>query len=225
MQYWSIAIDGPSGAGKSTLAKYLADSLNFLYVDTGAIYRTVGLHICQAGIDPCDGVAVGKELSSVSIAMTHKPGEGQRMYLNGTDVTEAIREHQISWYASRVSAIPEVRTFLLDMQRRFAREGSVVMDGRDIGTVVLPEADLKIYLTASAESRAQRRYLELQGRGEETPLSQVLEDVLERDQRDFQREIAPLRQAEDAVVLDTTEWGLEESCARALELVQERLGV
>lgn len=225
MKYQSIAIDGPSGAGKSTLARYLAGELGFLYVDTGAIYRTLGLHVCRAGLDPYDGAAVTQELGAISITMAHRPESGQRMYLNGEDVSEAIREHQISWYASRVSAIPEVRALLLEMQRRFAREGNVVMDGRDIGTVVLPEADVKLYLTASAEDRARRRHRELLERGEETPLSQVLEDVLERDQRDLERESAPLRQAEDAVVLDTTGMGLEESCTRALELVRERLGV
>ena len=223
MKYQSIAIDGPSGAGKSTLAKYLADTLGFLYVDTGAIYRTLGLHVCRMKLDPMDGRRVMEALASIRITLAHSETGGQRMYLNGEDVTDAIREHQISWYASRVSAIPEVRTFLLEMQRQFAREGNVVMDGRDIGTVVLPQADLKIYLTASPEDRARRRYLELLERGQKAEPAQVLRDVLERDRQDVERETAPLRQAADAVVLDTTGIGLEESFQRALTLARKTL--
>ena len=223
MKYQSIAIDGPSGAGKSTLAKYLADTLGFLYVDTGAIYRTLGLHVCRMKLDPTDGRRVMEALASIRITLAHSETGGQRMYLNGEDVTDAIREHQISWYASRVSAIPEVRTFLLEMQRQFAREGNVVMDGRDIGTVVLPQADLKIYLTASPEDRARRRYLELLERGQQAEPAQVLRDVLERDRQDVERETAPLRQAADAVVLDTTGIGLEESFQRALTLARKTL--
>lgn len=224
MNYRSIAIDGPSGAGKSTLAKAMAQELNYLYVDTGAIYRTVGLSVCRRGMDPSDGCAVAEILPELDIGMGYGEDGLQHMFLNGEDVTTAIRQHEISDYASKVSAIPAVRAFLLEMQRKLARENHVIMDGRDIGTVVLPNADLKIFLTADAEDRAQRRFLELQQRGQQADYETVLKDVIQRDRQDTEREIAPLRQAEDAVLVDTTGVDLEGSRVMLRELIQERFG-
>jgi len=225
MKYRSIAIDGPSGAGKSTMAKSLAKELGFLYVDTGAIYRTVGLEVCRRGINPADGTAVSAILPEVEISMGYGDDGLQHMYLGGEDVTAAIRQHEISDYASKVSAVPAVRAFLLEMQRKLARENHVIMDGRDIGTVVLPEADLKIFLTAAAEDRAMRRFLELQQRGQVTEYETILRDVIQRDKQDSEREIAPLRQAEDAVLADTTGIGLEESHAMLRNMICERFGL
>ena len=223
MKYRSIAIDGPSGAGKSTLAKQLARELGFLYVDTGAIYRTVGLFAKQENTAPDDGQAVAALLPRLDIRMAYDGDGLQRMYLNGADVTDDIRRNEISYYASRVSAIPEVRAFLLDMQRRLAREHDVIMDGRDIGTVVLPGADLKIYLTADAADRAHRRYLELLERGEQVDEAQILRDVVERDECDAHRAVSPLKKAEDAVVVDTTGNSREESFGQLLAVIRENL--
>lgn len=224
MKYRSIAIDGPCGAGKSTLAKRLARELGFLYVDTGAIYRTVGLSARRRGIDPADADAVAAILGSLTITMGYGEDGLQHMFLDGEDVTQAIRENEISAYASKVASIPAVRDFLLEMQRRTAREHSVIMDGRDIGTVVLPQADVKIYLTAAAEARAERRYRELLERGQQADFDQVLREVKERDRRDMERETAPLRQADDAVPADTTGLDLEGSFRLLLGLIRERLG-
>lgn len=224
MKYCSIAIDGPSGAGKSTLAKRLAQELGFLYVDTGAIYRTVGLAASRRGIDPMDTDAMAALLPRLAITMGYGADGLQHMFLDGEDVTQAIRENEISAYASKVASIPAVRDFLLEMQRRAAREHSVIMDGRDIGTVVLPQADVKIYLTAAAEARAERRYRELLERGQQAGFDQVLQEVKERDRRDMERETAPLRQADDAVLADTTGLDLEGSFQLLLGLVRERLG-
>ena len=223
MNYRSIAIDGPSGAGKSTLARRLAKELGFLYVDTGAIYRTVGLAVCRRGIDPADEEGVAALLPELSVSMNYGDDGLQHMLLDGEDVTEAIRQNEISGYASKVSPIPAVRDFLLEMQRRLAREHDVIMDGRDIGTVVLPQADLKIYLTAEPEDRAERRYRELLERGQQADLDQVLKEVIERDRRDMEREVAPLRQADDAVLADTTGLGLEESFRLLSELIERHL--
>ena len=225
MSFYSIAIDGPSGAGKSTLAKMVAAEFNFLYVDTGAIYRTVGLYAKKNDVDPQDGPAVTALLDSIQIDMNYGEDGLQHMYLNGDDVTTAIRQHEISAYASAVSAIPEVRTFLLDMQRSFARTNNVVMDGRDIGTVVLPDAQVKIFLTADPEDRARRRYEELLQRGQQTDYDTVLKDLIQRDYNDSHRAAAPLKQAEDALLLDTTGNTLEESKELLLSTVKERLGV
>lgn len=222
MTYRSIAIDGPSGAGKSTLAKRLAQELGFLYVDTGAIYRTVGLAVRRQGIDPTDAGAVAGVLPGLDIAMGYGEDGLQHMTLNGEDVTTAIRENEISAYASKVAALPAVRDFLMEMQRRTAREHDVIMDGRDIGTVVLPQADLKIYLTAAAEVRAERRCRELRERGQQADFERVLAEVVERDRRDTERETAPLRRAGDAVTADTTGLDLEGSFRLLLELVRER---
>ena len=219
----SIAIDGPAGAGKSTLARQLAKELGFLYVDTGAIYRTVALAVLRAGIAPEDADKVSAILGTLEIRMDYGPDGEQRMFLDGEDVSKAIREHRVSGLASKVSAIPAVRDFLLDFQRRQAREHSVVMDGRDIGTVVLPQADVKIFLTAAAEARAQRRLLELQQRGQQAEYETILRDIIQRDDLDEHRPIAPLRRAEDAELLDTTHLNLEQSLEELLRMVKEKI--
>jgi len=221
----SIAIDGPSGAGKSTLAKALAKELNYLYVDTGAIYRTVGLSVFRRGIDPTDWDAVATILPEMEIRMGYGDDGLQHMFLDGDDVTEAIRQHKISDYASKVSAIPAVRAFLLEMQRKLAREHNVVMDGRDIGTVVLPDAGLKIFLTAAAEDRAERRYRELLERGQQTDYETVLRDIRQRDRQDTERETAPLRQADDAILVDTTGVDLDGSISALRDIIREKFGI
>lgn len=218
----SIAIDGPSGAGKSTLAKMLAESLGYLYVDTGAIYRTVGLYIFRKGVEPTDSSAVTALLGEITVDLGHGEDGLQRMYLNGEDVTAEIRRHEISHYASAVSAVPAVRAFLLDMQRDLARRQNVIMDGRDIGTVVLPNADVKIFLTASLEARATRRHTELAQRGQACDFDTVLTDIQRRDENDSSRAAAPLKQAEDAVLVDTTTKNLEQSLGALLAVVKER---
>lgn len=223
MSFQSIAIDGPSGAGKSTLAKMIAEELRFLYVDTGAIYRTVGLYAQKNDVDPHDAAAVTALLDSIKIEMNHGDDGLQHMYLNGEDVTADIRQHAISAYASAVSAIPQVRAFLLEMQRSFARTNNVVMDGRDIGTVVLPDAPVKIFLTAAPEDRARRRYEELLQRGQQTDYDTVLKDLIQRDYNDSHRESAPLKQADDAILLDTTGNTLEQSFELLLNTVKELL--
>lgn len=225
MEYRSIAIDGPSGAGKSTLAKRLAQELGFLYVDTGAIYRTVGLAARRRGVDPADEKSVAAMLPGLSIIMGYGEDGLQRMFLDGEDVTSAIRENEISACASKAAALPAVREFLLEMQRKTAREHDVIMDGRDIGTVVLPQADVKLFLTASPEARAERRYKELLERGQRADFDQVLREVVERDRRDTQRETAPLRRAEDAVLADTTGLDLEGSFQLLLGIIRERLNI
>ncbi len=225
MNHKSIAIDGPAGAGKSTLARQLAEKLGFLYVDTGAIYRTVALKVLWEKADPADPEQVVPLLERLDIYMDYGPDGVQRMYLEGEDVSGAIRRHKTSGAASRVSAIPEVRAFLLDYQRRMARENNVVMDGRDIGTVVLPDADVKIFLTAAPEARAKRRLLELEQRGERADFDAILQDIKERDYQDEHRSIAPLRQAADAILLDTTDLDLGQSMSRLLFLVKERISL
>ena len=224
MSYKSIAIDGPAGAGKSTLARALARKLGFLYVDTGAIYRTVALKVLREQADPADPERVVPLLEGLDVRMGYAPDGEQRMYLSGEDVSEAIRRHEVSGAASRVSAIPEVRAFLLDFQRKQAQEHDVVMDGRDIGTVVLPGADVKIFLTASPEARAKRRLRELELRGEAADYDAILHDIKERDYQDEHRPIAPLKQAEDAVLLDTTQLNLDQSLEALLALVKEKIG-
>ena len=223
MSFQSIAIDGPSGAGKSTLAKMVAEKLGFLYVDTGAIYRTVGLYAWKNGVDPYDAPAVTKLLDTIQIEMNYGADGLQHMVLNGEDVTSEIRQHAISAYASAVSAIPQVRAFLLEMQRSLARTHNVVMDGRDIGTVVLPDADVKLFLTADPADRARRRYEELLERGQQADFAAVLRDLEERDRNDSTRASAPLRQAEDALLVDTTGNTLEQSFEVLLKTVKERL--
>ena len=219
----SIAIDGPSGAGKSTLARKAAAILGYLYVDTGAIYRTVALSAVRRGIDPADAERLVPTLNELDIRLEYAEDGLQHMYLNGEDVSQAIRVHEISQHASTVSAIPTVRAFLLDLQRDLARKNNVIMDGRDIGTVVLPDADVKIFLTASPESRAKRRHLELQQRGQDTDFDTVLKDIIRRDEQDTNRPIAPLRQAEDAVLVDTTHLDLEQSLQAILTTIKENI--
>ena len=222
MKMVSIAIDGPSGAGKSTLARSAAAELGYLYVDTGAIYRTIGYYAHANHIDPKDEQAVASALPQVRVELTYGDDGLQHMLLNGQDVTKEIRLPEISLCASAVSAHPGVRAFLLEMQRELARTHNVIMDGRDIGTVVLPDADVKIFLTASPEARARRRMLELEQRGTPQPFEQILNDIRERDWNDSHRATAPLRQAEDAVLLDTTELNFQESEAALLDIIRER---
>lgn len=219
----SIAIDGPAGAGKSTLARRLAQAIDFLYVDTGAIYRTVGLFMEKNHKNCAVPAEIIPMLSQIQIHMTHEADGLQHMYLQEDDVTEEIRHNRVSKYASLISAIPEVRTFLIGMQRSLAQEQNVVMDGRDIGTIVLPNADLKIFLTASPEKRARRRYLELRQKGSDLPFEQILEELIRRDEADMNREVAPLRQAEDAVLLDTSNLDLEESYMALHAIAKEKL--
>ena len=222
-EHYAVAIDGPSGAGKSTLARALAKELGFVYVDTGAIYRSVGYYAYQRGIDPADGAAVEALLPEIQLEMLYREDGLQHMILNGEDVTKEIRLPEISMYASRVSAIPAVRAFLMDMQRDMARTHSVIMDGRDIGTVVLPQADVKLFLTASAEDRARRRCLELEERGTPEPYEKLLEEMQERDRNDASRSAAPLGPAEDAVILDTTGNTFQQSFDLLLQTIKERL--
>ena len=223
MSFRSIAIDGPAGAGKSTLARKLAEQLGYIYVDTGAIYRTVALKALWEKVAPADPAQVVPLLEGLEIHMGFEDGV-QKMYLEGEDVSGAIRRHKVSGAASQVSAIPEVRAFLLEFQRKLARESSVVMDGRDIGTVVLPNADVKIFLTAAPEARARRRLLELEQRGETADFDTILRDIKERDYQDEHRPIAPLKQAADAVLLDTTDLDLGQSMSCLLSLVKEKIG-
>ncbi|MGI5977112.1 MAG: (d)CMP kinase [Candidatus Limivicinus sp.] len=221
----SVAIDGPSGAGKSSQARTLAKKIGFIYVDTGAIYRTVGLAAYRRGIDRKNESAVAAILPELNIEMRYNDAGEQRMILNGEDVSEAIRMPEISVCASEVSALPVVRAYLLDMQRKMAEENNVIMDGRDIGTVVLPNADLKIFLTASAEARARRRMLELQGKGVECSFDEVLKDMIIRDEKDSTRAAAPLKKADDAVLLDTSELDFDASFNRLCEIVAENLNL
>ena len=223
--FYSIAIDGPSGAGKSTLAKKLAAAFGFIYVDTGAIYRTLGLAAQRKAVDPKNEEAVKAILPELEISMKYNEAGEQCMMLNGEDVSRLIRMPEISLYASDVSAHGSVRSFLLEMQRKFARESNVIMDGRDIGTVVLPDAELKIYLTAAVEVRAQRRFLELQQKGVEAVFEDVLEEMKLRDWQDMNREVAPLKKAEDAVVVDSSGIGFEETFQVMCDLVIKELSL
>ena len=225
MHYRSIAIDGPSGAGKSTMAKMLASDLGFVYVDTGAIYRSVGLFALENGVDSKDRERIIALLPDISIEIQYDDSGLQHMFLNGKDVTKEIRMPEVSIYASDVSAIPEVREFLLNLQREFAVKYNVIMDGRDIGTVVLPDADLKIFLTADLSARAHRRYIELIEKGVETSPEAVEADMALRDKNDSSRETAPLKQADDAILVDTTEFTLEESFYKIRCIVKDKLGI
>ena len=217
---YAVAIDGPSGAGKSTLARAAAERLGILYVDTGAIYRTIGLYVQRRGIDPKDTAAVLAALPDIRIGMDHDADGMQRMLLNGEDVTADIRLPEISMYASAVSAIQGVRDFLMEMQRSLARERSVIMDGRDIGTVVLPDADVKIFLYADVEVRAKRRELELRQRGTPKPYEEVLREMEERDYNDTHRAAAPLRAADDAIMVDTSSMDFDASLALLLDVIR-----
>ena len=221
----SVAIDGPSGAGKSTMARAAAKELGLIYVDTGAIYRTVGVAASRAGIALEDVSGVVPMLPQLKIEMAYDDMGVQRMYLNGEDVSEAIRQPHISMYASAVSALPPVRAFLMDMQRNMAKTNDVIMDGRDIGTVVLPDAPLKVFLTASSEERARRRHLELQLKGDTSTYEEVLQDMIQRDHNDSSRAAAPLKQADDAILLDTSDLNFEEAKAALIKLIKERFAI
>jgi len=221
----SIALDGPSGAGKSTLAKRTAEHFGFIYVDTGALYRCIGLFVFNNNVASRDKNGVIALLPKINLKMEYDGSGVQRMFLNSEDVTEAIRMPEISVYASDVSAMPEVRAFLLKMQRDMAVKYDVIMDGRDIGTVVLPDADLKIFITADADARAKRRFLELTEKGVETSFDEVKEAMITRDKNDSERDTAPLKAAEDAVILDTTELNFEESFDAICKLVSGRFGI
>ena len=215
----SIAIDGPAGAGKSTIAKTVSKKLGYIYVDTGALYRTVSLKFSAAGATPEKIENVDEILSNLSVNIEFKDGE-QRMILDGVDVTDKIRTPEVSMMASAVSAIPAVRAFLLETQRRLARENNVIMDGRDIGTVVLPDAKIKIFLTASPEARADRRYKELIEKGMDVKYDDVLSDIIKRDHNDSTRAVAPLKPAEDSIFVDTSGNTLEESVAALSEIIE-----
>ena len=219
---FNVAIDGPAGAGKSTVAKAVAAKRNFIYVDTGAMYRTMALYFLRKGIDKNDEAAVNRACREVSITIAYE-NDVQQVFLNGENVSGLIRTEEVGNMASATSGYLPVREKLVELQKEMARNSDVVMDGRDIGTVVLPQADVKIFLTAAPESRARRRLLELEGRGQKTDFETVLRDIVQRDEQDRNRPIAPLRQAEDAVLLDTSQLNLEESLEALLTIVKERL--
>lgn len=220
----SIAIDGPSGAGKSTISRKAAEKFGFIYVDTGAIYRTIGLATKIRGVSLDDTAAVVALLPTLEIELKYNDAGEQHMYLDGNDVSRDIRLPEVSMLASKVSAIPEVRAFLVDMQRGMAEKYDVIMDGRDIGTVILPNADLKIFLTADVRDRARRRYEELRAKGMEKPFDEVLAEMEKRDEQDTQRAAAPLKAADDAVLLDTSGNTLEESIDEVCRLISEKMG-
>ena len=215
-----IAIDGPGGAGKSTVAKAVAAKLGIVYVDTGALYRTIGYYVRQKDISPDDRAGVSSLLGEISINIVYKNGS-QHVYLNGEDLGDKIRTPEMSMYASKVSAIPEVRAFLLDTQRDIAKKNSVIMDGRDIGTVILPEADVKIFLTASEQCRAERRYKELIARGQTVTFEDVLAEMNQRDRQDSTRECAPTAAADDALLLDNTGMTFEETVDAIIEIAKK----
>ncbi len=218
----NIAIDGPSGSGKSTLAKALAASLGYIYVDTGAIYRTVGLYAKRNGISPHDEETLSSHFPKINIKLTWSD-LGQRILLDGEDVSDDIRTPEASMYASAVSALPAVRSFLLDMQRDIAKSENVIMDGRDIGTVILPNADVKIFMTANPKERAERRYTELIEKGKDVTLGEVYSDMCARDRNDSSRATAPCVPADDAILLDNTGFEPEDTLNKALEIIKDVL--
>jgi len=218
----SVAIDGPAGAGKSTLARRLAAELGYIYVDTGAMYRAIGLYALRAGKDPKDNAAVDALLPEIELRLASIEGE-QHIYLKEEDVSTAIRTEEAGMAASAVGANPEVRAFLLELQRGMTKTQNVLMDGRDIGTVVLPDATVKIFLTAAPEARARRRWLEYQQKGMEVAFEDVLTDVKQRDYQDTHRAAAPLKQAEDAVLLDTSDLNFEQSLAAMKKIIAEKV--
>lgn len=217
----AVAIDGPAGAGKSTIARAAAKALGFIYVDTGALYRSIGLNALRKGVDIADSSEVEKSLEGMNVELSFDSEGAQIVLLNGEDVSSLIRTPEVSMAASKVSAVPAVRAFLLDLQRNMAKTQSVIMDGRDIGTVVLPNAEVKIFLTASAEIRAKRRYDELIEKGQDVNYDDVLADVIERDYNDSHREIAPLKPAEDSKIADTSGLTLEESIELIINIIKE----
>ena len=218
----AVAIDGPAGAGKSSISKEAAKQLGFVYVDTGALYRSAGLFAMRKGFAVSEADQIIPCLPEMTVRFCHMQ-DGQHVFLNDEDITEEIRSQKVSAYASAVAALPEVRAFLFDMQQQFAAENNVIMDGRDIGTVVLPHAQVKIYLTASVEERAKRRYLELIKNSQQAELSVIEQEIRDRDEQDMNRKVAPLKKAEDAVLVDTSELNFEESVAAITALIQEKL--
>ena len=218
---FAIAIDGPAAAGKSTVAKALAASMGFIYVDTGALYRAIGYYAYDKVDSTTNAEAVSALLGDIDIQIKYIDGV-QRIFLNGADVSEDIRSPEMSMAASNVSAIPAVRAFLLDLQRRLAAENNVVMDGRDIGTVILPNAQVKVFLTASPEERARRRMLEYKQKGQEVDFDQLLADIKQRDYNDSHRATAPLKQADDAVLVDSTEMKFEQVLDKITAIVKEK---
>jgi len=220
----SIAIDGPAAAGKSSIARAIAASLGFIYVDTGAMYRAIGCYALGNGVATNDAAAVNALLPEIELDVRYENGE-QRIYLNGEDVSVAIRRPEMSMAASNVSAIPEVRTFLLEQQRSFAKTQSVVMDGRDIGTVVLPDATVKFFLTASVDERTKRRLIEYEEKGQIVKFDDLLEEMIRRDKQDSERAAAPLKQADDAVLVDNTSFTKEETLEKMLCVIREKTGV
>ena len=220
---FNIAIDGPAGAGKSTIAKRVASSLSFIYVDTGAMYRAMALYLHRNGVSAEDTETIAKECTNADISIRYQDNE-QVVLLNGENVNPYLRTEEVSRMASKSSAVPEVRAHLLALQRNLAASYNVVMDGRDIGTVILPDAQVKIFLTASPETRAKRRYEELIQKGQEADYQEVLAEIINRDERDMNRETAPLRQAEDAVLVDSSDLTLDEVEDTICRIVQERMG-
>lgn len=218
----NVAIDGPAGAGKSTISRQAAKALGFIYVDTGALYRAVGLNALRKGIDTDDAEAVAESVRDISVELKYENGE-QAVFLNGENVSAFIRTPEASMAASKVSAVPKVREFLFGLQQEIAAKNDCVMDGRDIGTVVLPNAQVKIFLTASAEARAQRRYKELVEKGEQVDYENVLAEMKQRDYNDSHRAVAPLKAADDAVTVDTTSLNLEESIEKIKNVIKEKL--
>lgn len=217
----AIAIDGPAGAGKSTISKAAAKQLGYIYIDTGALYRTVGLAASRAGVEPIEGKEVDDLLSKITVELTFNEKGEQVVLLDKEDVSGLIRTPEASMMASKISAVPAVRAYLLDLQRDMAKKNNVIMDGRDIGTVILPDAEVKIFLTATPEARAERRYKELKEKGMDVKYEDILEDVKTRDYNDSHREIAPLKQADDAILADTTEVDLQGSIDLIIKIIKE----
>jgi len=218
----NVALDGPSGAGKSTIAKAVAKKLEYVYVDTGAMYRSIAYYVISKGADLSDPEQIKPLLGEISIKLCYTEA-GQRVMLNDEDVSDKIRTPEISMGASKVSAIPEVREFLLELQKNIAKENNIIMDGRDIGTTILPNAEVKIYLTASADTRAKRRALEYEQKGESFDLDQIRKDIIERDERDMNREISPLKQADDAVLVDSSEMGIDQVVDTILDVYNKKV--
>jgi cytidylate kinase len=217
----AIAIDGPAGAGKSTISKSAAKQLGFIYIDTGALYRTVGLAALRAGVEPVESKEVDELLSKITVELTFNDKGEQVVLLDKEDVSGLIRTPEASMMASKISAVPAVRAYLLDLQRDMAKKNNVIMDGRDIGTVILPDAEVKIYLTATPEARAERRYKELVEKGMDVKYEDILEDVKTRDYNDMHRDIAPLKKADDAILADTTEVDLQGSIDLIVKIIKE----
>lgn len=220
---FAVALDGPAGAGKSSIAKRAAAALDFIYVDTGALYRTIGLAASRRGVEPVASPEVEEMLKQITVDLTFNDKGDQVVLLDGEDVSGLIRTPEASMMASKISAIPAVRAYLFNLQRNMAKTHNVIMDGRDIGTVVLPDAQVKIFLTASPEARAERRYKELVEKGMDVKYEDILQDVITRDYNDTHRETAPLRPAEGCVTVDTTELNFEQSIEKIISVIKERI--